>query len=199
MERVRVIPVSRENRALRSLRKAGNGSEWGVLEALAQAVISGKKVDPFFQSVVNAIVAKAVISGKLPAKKKGRPAVDQFDSIGWDVAFQYFALKDGGVSYDDAVAQVANKFHKDERTVMRLVKANKAFIGVTLAARERTRFRENMHAQALNELAAGVSIEYTFHILSDPEEIDRIKSCSIGEIDVFIGKLLEQGDSADTK
>ena len=58
--------------ALENLKANANGADLDVLAVLAQAVVEGKEIDPVFQAVANAIVAKVIISGKLPAKK-GRP------------------------------------------------------------------------------------------------------------------------------
>lgn len=136
--RKKITILSQQEQALKALANDENGAELNVLHVLAGAVLSGRKVDADFQLVANAIVAQSVIFGKLPPKKKGRP--ESNDGVhGWGVAYKYFSLRDSGVSYANAVAQVAAEFHKDERHIMRLVKENKSSIGLSLEDRERHR------------------------------------------------------------
>ena len=129
---------TRQQQALMGLIDDKNGAERVILEELTWAVLHGDAIEPIFQSVVNAITARAIVCEKLPLKPKGRPK-DISNDIGWSVAYQYFALKDGGVSYEKSVAEVAAEFCKDERHIMRLVKENKSRIGVTPDARKKTR------------------------------------------------------------
>jgi hypothetical protein len=136
--RKKITILSQQEQALKALANDENGADLNILHVLAGAVLSGGKVDADFQLVANAIVAQSVIFGKLPPKKKGRP--ESNDGVhGFGVAYKYFSLRDSGVSYANAVAQVAAEFHKDERHIMRLVKENKSSIGLSLDDRERNR------------------------------------------------------------
>ena len=145
-----------EKLALQSLRDGESGAELHVLEGLAHVVLSGKKVSPMFQAVVNAIVAKAVLSEKFPANARGTPANFMVCANGWSIANRYLELRDGGMNYADAVEQVADEFPKDDgnkmsdRQIERLVKENKSGIerrmGGTVKARKIFRARAKQSA-----------------------------------------------------
>ena len=106
------------------------GADRAVLELLATSVVENRPIDPLFQSVANAIVAKAVASERFPPKAKGRPH-DSAQAIGWDVACEYFELVDAETSYAEAVSQLAAKFNKSERRIMQLVASEKSKVGET--------------------------------------------------------------------
>ena len=145
-----------EEQTLQSLRDGENGAEWDILERLVLVVLSGEKIDPVFQSVVNAIVAKAVISGKLPYRSRGRPADLLGGVSGWSVAERYLELRDSGLLYRDAVAGVAAEFHKDERHIMRLVKESRSGVEFRMGgtAEERNLFRERSKRRDEAKLSA---------------------------------------------
>lgn len=127
-----------QERALEALANNENGAEYGILEQLSATLLSGEKVGANFQLVANAIVAKTVLCGKLPLKKRGRPENPEGVNA-CDVAIRYFELKDNGVSYEDAVTQIATELHKEERHIMRLVKEGKPLIGSTPEQRKNKR------------------------------------------------------------
>ena len=130
--------LGREFRALEALANNENGAEYGILELLSATLLSGEKVGADFQVVANAIVAKSVLCGRLPLKKRGRPKnPDGLNAC--DVAILYFALKDNGVSYENAVREVAASLCKDERHIMRLVREGTPQIGSTPAQRKEKR------------------------------------------------------------
>lgn len=131
--------MGREERALQALAKNENGAEFAILELLGAIVMSGEKAGASFQLVANVIVAKSVLNGKLPLKKRGRPKnPDGLNA--YDVAIRYFAIKDSGLSYENAVGQIAATLHKDERHIMRLVREAAPMIGIT--AEQRTAKRK---------------------------------------------------------
>lgn len=128
MEKKKISIPSREELAMDALRRGDNGAEWEALRVMTANVLAGIPLETRFQAVTNAIVAKAFVMGKLPPMKRGRPQSE--DGVdGWSVALLYFKLKDAGMSYADAVAEVAGKFHKDERQIMRLVNRYKSEVG----------------------------------------------------------------------
>ena len=131
-----------DERAMEALREQENGAELAALECLANAVLSGNIINAAFQAAVNAIVAKAVISGKLPPKKKGRPETFENVVAGVNVASRYYELRDGGANFDDSVAQVSSEFHKSDRQIMRLVEDNKHVVGGTVEERKKRRDRD---------------------------------------------------------
>lgn len=125
--------------ALEMLAVGRIGAEWEALDVLARSVVEGEDIDPLFQAVVNALVAKAVFSGKLPARAKGRPKASAVSAIGWLVANEYFDMTDSGTGYDDAARKLSEKFNKSERQIMRFVKANRKQVGESIAERAFTR------------------------------------------------------------
>jgi len=135
MERKRIHIPSLEERALKALSDNENGAAYHILEILMSSILQGLEIDPDFQKVANAIVAQSVLYGGLPPKKLGRPK-NEGENIGFGVAVKYYEMVDGGASYADAVAKVADEFHKDERHIMRMVKANKHWIGETKESRD---------------------------------------------------------------
>lgn len=130
---------SEEDKCLKAVGERENGAEWMCLEQFAGNVIGGAKIDQKFQAIVNLIVAKAVILEALPKKKLGRPKSPEVEDLGRELAQEYWDLRDTGTSYSEAVRHLAEKVHKDERHVMRLVEKHKKSVGLTLEERERYR------------------------------------------------------------
>lgn len=124
---------------LKAVAAQENGSEWACLEYFSEIVLSKGKVESKLQEVVNLIIAKSTIIETLPIKKLGRPKLKESDDIGRKVAKEYWDLRDGGSTYSEAVAHLAEKIHKDERHVMRLVGKHKGYVGATIEDREQKR------------------------------------------------------------
>lgn len=121
---------------LRAVAARENGAEWDALHELTDRVIFGLDIDPDLQRLVNLIVAKSFVQGGLPSMKRGRPKSDETEQLGRDVAQAYWDLRDGGTPYAEAVATVSERFHKDERHIMRMVKAHTEDVGATLERRQ---------------------------------------------------------------
>ena len=77
MERKRITIPSIEEQVLRALTKDENGADFEVLQTLASLVVAGRKIDPDFQKVANAIVAQAILFDKLPPKVTTQVAIKQ--------------------------------------------------------------------------------------------------------------------------
>lgn len=170
-----------EELALQSLRDGETGAEWGVLERLVSVVLSGKSVDPNFQAVVNAIVAKVVVSGKLPGQRRGRPPLMLDGADGARIADRYLELTDGGMNSADAIEQVAVAFPKDDGTrlddrhIRRLVAENRPWLerrmGTT--ADDRNLFR----GQAKDRIGADLSAEdaeFVARIMAQVDELTAV-------------------------
>lgn len=193
--------LGREERALKALANDENGAEYGVLEQLIATLLSGEKVGADFQLIANAIIAKSVLCGRFPLKKRGRP--DNLDGVNaCDVAIRYFELRDNGVSYEDAVTQVAASHHKAERHIMRLVREGKPLIGSTPEQRKQKRewwaYCGVMHR---SRIAAGEEPYLLFAIrICKEAEARRLNRDSVAELDVVIdsvlGKLGRSGGGA---
>jgi len=121
---------------LRAVAARENGAEWDALHELTDRVIFGLDIDSDLQRLVNLIVAKSFVQGGLPSMKRGRPKSDETEQLGRDVAQAYWDLRDGGTPYAEAVATVSERFHKDERHIMRMVKAHTEDVGATLERRQ---------------------------------------------------------------
>lgn len=130
---------SEEDRRLKAVAEQANGAEWECLEYFAGEVIGGHKIDRDLQRVINLIIAKSFICEALPIKKLGRPKSQEIDNIGKEISQEYWNLRDRGTSYSEAVGQLADKFHKDERHVMRFVEKHKKSVGLTFEDRQRKR------------------------------------------------------------
>lgn len=126
-------------------------SERAVLEEFASRVIHGARVNSFLQCVVNVLVAKAVLTGRLPQKKQG-PTPEQIPTKGFLVAFAYFRLVDEGMQAGLAAATLQEQFFLGEKQIKRLAKANSWMVGGD-DPEERKRFREKWDraARAINE------------------------------------------------
>jgi hypothetical protein len=130
---------SHTDRLLAAVSAGESGAEWACFEWVASNVYLKDTIDPRFQAVVNLIVAKSYFLDALPEKKLGRPKSEDADSIGVDIAREYWQMRDNGVSYLEASEHLANKVHKDVRHIMRIVKEHTKSIGLTPEARARAR------------------------------------------------------------
>ena len=124
---------------LKAVVEEKNGAEWGVLTHFAGLVIAENEIDPNLQAAVNLLVAQIVLCETLPLKKLGRPKSQEVEEVGLEIAQTYWDLRDQGESYSNAVSQLAGQFHKDERHIMRMVRAHKVRVGEDLQKREANR------------------------------------------------------------
>lgn len=184
---------SRQQAVLRAVAANENGAEWLVFQEVMSAVLSGAKIEPAFQVVANAIVAKVYLTEKLPQKPKGRP-IDESGIDGTTVASRYYFYRDAGATYQESVAKVAKEFFKDERHIMRLVKKSKWIVGETI--QERTAYREwwamcsRMHKKA-QDRGEKSPLDYVRNVIER-----RVDRDFIAELD----DLIQAGSKhADTK
>lgn len=139
LEKAKSPCESDEDRRLKLVAEQANGAEWECLEYFVGEVIGGHKIDSDLQRVVNLIISKSFICEALPIKKLGRPKCQELDDIGKEISQEYWDLRDGGKSYSEAAGQLADKFHKDQRHLMKLVEKHKEFVGLTFEDRQRKR------------------------------------------------------------
>lgn len=118
-------------------------SERNVLVILSEALLSGVQIDPEFQTLANAVMAKAIITGKLPPKQGGRPKGSFADgNLSYDaqaVAGEYFDLVDAGKKSEESIDQLAGRHNKDMRTIQRIVSEGRMWHGDSEAARNQKR------------------------------------------------------------
>lgn len=195
-KRITIRTEDQQDAALRALAEGKNGADLRVLEMLTGLVMTGQTINPDFQRIANAIVAQSVLLGKLPPKPRGRPK-DQENDDSRAVAMQYFDLVDAGVSYADAVAQVAARFHKDERHIMRLVKRGKLWAGLTKEERDARRefYRFLLHDGLDSALRGLRDIGEPFSKATEA----MMQRDYIGEVDDLIDEELERKVFADKK
>ncbi len=127
---------------LEAVLEGKNGAEWAVLNHFAGLVISENEIDSNFQAAVNLLVAQIVLCEALPLKKLGRPKSQEAEEVGLEIAQTYWDLRDQGDNYSDTVSQLAGQFHKDERHIMRMVRAHKVSVGEDLQKRDANRRRD---------------------------------------------------------
>lgn len=191
---------SYQDSILETLKNGANGAERAVLEELASLVIEGHSINPDFQKVANAIVAKAVLRGLLPPKKMGRPK-DSASNVRFAAATMYFDLIDSGKTYADAVSQVAERFHKDERNIMRMVSEHRNEIGETVEERNRKRERHQLYsAMEKSIVIEGMSVDSYRELVTQMIEATRRESESrdrIRELDEQIKAVLTRTHSVN--
>lgn len=194
--------------ALQALRAGERGAEMAVLEALKQSVLKGRTPDPLFQSVANAIVAKAVISGKFPSIGKGRPTQNFMKAPnGWEIAHRHISLMDQGTPYAGATEIVASEFNLVDRQIERIVSKNKSGIearhGKTKDERELDRTRPTAQHEVTPEDRK--CIDSVLSTISETSSIlethlaNEAKRNSTAELNQAIGLLLKQQIPDDIK
>lgn len=123
--------------AIRAFALDQPGADLGILEAVTKLVVGGFAVDPTLQKIANAIMAKAVLDGALPTKKRGRGPADPF--VRHCVAYRFLELTDGGMSQKEALALVEEEWIVVERNIRSFVSDFKPMIGLFPEDRERFR------------------------------------------------------------
>ncbi|RYH71152.1 MAG: hypothetical protein EON54_00215 [Alcaligenaceae bacterium] len=118
-------------------------SERNVLAVLSEAVLSNAPIDPEFQALANATIAKAFIDGKLPTPGR-RETVKNYDPA--TITTEFFEFIDGvglkgasPLTEDEARIQLALIYELDETTIKRAVQSERWLHGDTKAAREQKR------------------------------------------------------------
>lgn len=143
---LRKIVINRETepqRQLRAVAGGGNGAEWDTLKSFTESIVFGLAVDPLMQRLVNIIIARSFVTGALPSMRRGRPKSDETERLGEEIARAYWDMRDSGMGYAEAAAELSAKYHKDERHIMRSVEKHKSAIGNTLEDRNRKRLWES--------------------------------------------------------
>ncbi|MFY7913206.1 MAG: hypothetical protein ACOVPA_00870 [Rubrivivax sp.] len=137
--RKRIRIETRAERSYRAVAGAENGAEWDVLQEFASEVVWEQPIDPLLQRLVNLIVAKAVLVGSLPPARRGRPVAEDAQQFGRDLAEDFWAMRDSGVPYKDAIGELSARHHKDERHLSRIIKEHTRWVGETRDKRDRQR------------------------------------------------------------
>ena len=166
---------SEEQRLMKAVAAQENGAEWECLQYLAGHACWGNAIDPSFQAVINLIVAKSVMYQVLPMKKLGRPKSPKTDDLGLEITQEYWDSRDSGASYREAVQRLAERFHKDERHIMRLTEKHKKSVGLTFEEREQKREWAVLRHQALEFVRRSLSDGYvleTFEIFKPAPEFE---------------------------
>lgn len=127
-------------------------NEHAVIDALTQLVLTQSAVHPDFQELANAVIAKAFLTGKMPAgKAKNRPkgsgrfAVGASRHSAEDVAVEFFDALDTcedlrePASHDEVVAWLAERHSASEDTIWRALKEAEPWLPEHKAARDQLR------------------------------------------------------------
>jgi len=111
-------PGQSQRMAAESAYAGGQNSEWKLLVMWAAAQMEGKPLDPEFEHAATALLVSAIAHQKLPVKR-GKPEQKPRKGSPREVAAALAELleSDLDVKRDDAVAELAQRFHIDERTV----------------------------------------------------------------------------------
>lgn len=162
-----------------------NGAEWEALEEFAFNIAFDNKITPNLQRLINLIVAKAFFTGALPDMRKGRPKSEETENLGREIACRYWNMRDAGKPYAEAVSELSERFHKDERHVMRIVKQHTPFIGETKSKRDWWRLCSQFYSKdsADGEAPSSPYGYHPFEDYSDSPEFDA---------DDFIERIEEQ-------
>lgn len=191
---------SKEQRLMKAVAAQENGAEWECLQHLMECVFSGRAIDPEFQAVINLIVAKSFVYQALPVKKLGRPKSQKTDDLGREITQEYWDSRDSGASYSEAVQRLAERFHKDERHIMRLTEKHKASVGLTFEEREEKREWATLRRQAFYLARSSPLDSYLstiFEILGSPLEFE--PDDYIEYFDEQIAKTVQSRISTDIK
>lgn len=99
-----------------------------MLDYFAQEVADGRDIVPNLQKAVNAVMASALASGKLPKKKVGRPTDLRELDLQRRIATQIRQLRSQGIAMSKAVLDVSERECCDERTVYKCFKRHKGWV-----------------------------------------------------------------------
>lgn len=146
-DRKRIRIATRAERSYEAVASNSNGAEWDVLCEFASEVVWEQPIDPLLQRLVNLIVAKAVLLGGLPPARRGRPVAEGAHEFGCNLAEDFWAMRDSGVSYKDAIGELSARHHKDERHLSRIIKEHTGSVGDTRIERDRRRQWQSLMAK----------------------------------------------------
>ena len=182
------------------------GADRRVLERVAEAAALGNVVSPELQKIANAILAVALLNGKLPSRAAGRPKDEEFALKSAEMAYRYFDLLDQGVcSRAETLRQVAKQFHVDERHVERAARDYQWLLGWSIEAR--CRFRAQRDGLSNEEYREAVLLDLRLHegvpptgqpLLKDrlaaaPAQVMAMRNDLLCLIDRATGKRADQG------
>ena len=151
-----------------------------------------------FQNAANYIIAKALLKGKLPDQKKGRPK-GKNGIDGELVAAEYLELMNGGIGYANAVAQLAATYHKDERQIMRIVSENKRMVVAMKTIREMLKPFPELENEVATLNSLWASTKTHLRESADPAISDDQTQRQIQKIDLQLNEILQGKFATDNK
>lgn len=141
-----------QQRIMNAAANAEPQNEHAVLDVLAQLVLTKSAIQADFQALANAVIAKAFLTGALPAsraknrpKGSGRFAVGASQYSAEDVAVEFFdaldTCEDLGepASKAEVVAWLAERHAADEKTIERALKDAEPWLPDCKDARDQSR------------------------------------------------------------
>ena len=99
-----------------------------MLDYFAGEVEAGRDIVPNLQRAVNAVLASALATGKLPKRRIGRPVARYELDRQRRIAAAVLALRAQGIGMSEAVEQVVQHEHRDVRTVYGHVRLHKNWV-----------------------------------------------------------------------
>lgn len=163
----------REREAVQAMLEKKSGSERMALELFSSAIASKLNVSPAFQELVNLIVVRALLAGKLPPRLRGRTPDSRVDPV--RVADRYWELCDEGSRSDDAAEQIARDWHIEPRYVYEQVSRVPELSGMTRADRdEMRRICDLTRGREVDNADAPVDPRTPFLLEPRSEEIDEM-------------------------
>lgn len=157
---------ARQSQALVRLKQGVPNAEWEVLEEFSRLHRSGE-LTPLFQKVVNALLAKAVRTGQLPPRPKGRRK--QSHRKGLEITAEYLDRVDDGERSVDVVQDLSDRYHVSDRHILRIVAEEKWwFGGDDEHERQLWRARREKLRHAFSKAPAPPPYDGRFDDLNDP-------------------------------
>ena len=108
--------------ALTAIADGENGAEQQAFHILAGLVLDDGAIHPLFQQVMNLLMVEIVLTGRLPYSKAGRPKHDDAHIDKTLIAWEFFDMRDDGMTYQETMDELVKRHHKGERHLARIVK-----------------------------------------------------------------------------
>ena len=156
----------RQQKALEAISEGENGAEQHAFHVLAWLALDGGDIHPIFQQVMNLLMAEIVFTGRLPYSKSGRPKNEDSHLDGVCLAWEFFDLRDQGISYEETMQRLESKYHKSERQLARTIQKHGEHLPKTKEERDKRReflrLGAEFDAQARKEAAERGEVYETF-------------------------------------
>ncbi len=152
--------------ALTAIADGENGAEQQAFHILAGLVLDDGAIHPLFQQVMNLLMVEIVLTGRLPYSKAGRPKHDDAHIDKTLIAWEFFDMRDDGMTYQETMDELVKRHHKGERHLARIVKDHSTHLPKTKEERDQRReflrMGARFDAEARKEAAERGEVYETF-------------------------------------